>query len=211
MMRQTYPLPAASLRCVAALILLLLCQAAAASTDAGWTLAREGSGIALFTREVPGSPYLEVKATAVIDTSIDKVTAAFGDGNRCAAWRRMCKSSQVLKVASRHERFVHMVLDLPWPMSDRDLVVRAVTEIDEASRSATVHMAPAPGVYPLQDYIRAQSHAQFNMQVLNEGQVALSYRVHIDLGGDASPGLVNPRLASSTFEDMARLVAMARG
>ena len=73
----------------------------------------------MYTRAVADSEYLAVKATVRIDAPALQVAALMGDGSECMAWRDMCRSTRVLDAVSADERYVYMVLDLPWPLADR--------------------------------------------------------------------------------------------
>jgi len=194
-----------------ALLLLALLLAGPSPTFAAgaeWTLEKDEDHIQLYTREVAGSPFLAVKVIALINAPIEKVAAAFGDGNGCAEWRAMCKSSQVLSEVSDQESFVYLVLDLPWPVSDRDLVMHSTTQIDPESKTATVVLESASDRHPPQDFVRAEASGQYTIRAVNEKLVEFTYIMHIDLGGDLSPNMINSRLTSSTFKDIKRLLSL---
>ena len=100
-------------RRILALALISIAAAANDATDPGWELQDEDGTLQVFTRKVDDSPLLEVMATVQINASASRVTEFLGDGNGCAAWRAMCRSSQVLEALSDEERYVYLVLDMP--------------------------------------------------------------------------------------------------
>lgn len=182
---------------------------AEAQIEPGWELQKDDDGIQLYTRKIAQSPFLEVKATTRISATMEKLTAVFGDGSGCAAWRNNCKASKVLRAESEQERYIYMVLDLPWPVSDRDLVVRSLSSVDAEARLATVDVTSVEGEHPEQDYVRAISRAQYLMHMVEPNEIDLTYTVHVDLGGNLSPGMINSQLASSTFKEIEQLVKLA--
>ncbi|MFT4613651.1 MAG: hypothetical protein ACI9NT_000792 [Bacteroidia bacterium] len=200
-----------SLPTAVALLMALFLPVSSAQAEEEWELQKDDEGIQLYTRKVASSPFLEVKVTTRISSPMEKLTEVFGDGSGCAPWRNNCKSSKVLRQESEAERFIYMILDLPWPISDRDLVVRSLTITDLESQSTTVDASSVEGEYPEQDYVRAISRAQYQMHLVEPGEIDLTYTVHVDLGGDISPGLVNSQLASTTFKEIEQLVKMAEG
>ena len=105
----------------------------------------------------------------------------------------MCKSSEVLDGASDTERYVYMVLDMPWPVADRDMVIHSIADIDVAAKTVTVQLQSASSERPEQDYVRAITNGQYQIKALAEEQVELTYIIHTDLGGDLSAELINPR------------------
>jgi len=132
-----------------------------------------------------------------------------GDGDGCVEWRVMCKSSEVLSVPSDTERYVYMVLDMPWPVADRDMVMHSIANIDTAAKTVTVQLQNASSEHPEQDYVRAVSNGQYQIQALGEEQVEFTYIMHTDLGGDLSADLINPRVVESTYADMKKLQVLA--
>ena len=197
----------------AARLLLITASLAASSTaisnEAEWTLEKDEEHIQLYTRSVSGSPFLEVKAITLINAPMTKVADAFGDGDGCSAWRALCKSSEVLSTVSDTERYVYLVLDLPWPLSDRDMVIHSTVHIDPASNTATVQLASASSEHPAKDYVRAESSGEYTMKAISDEQVEFTYIMHTDLGGNLSPDVINPQVASSTFTDIAQLRLLA--
>jgi hypothetical protein len=181
----------------------------AIANDSPWTLEREGEGISLYSREVADSPFLAVKVVAKIDAPAEKVAQLLGDGNGCSPWRAMCKSSEVLHTVSDSERVIYLVLDLPWPVSDRDLVVRSTAQVDEQARTLRVKLESASAEHPVQEYVRAQSSGEYELKVLGSTQSEFTYIQHTDIGGDLSPEMINPGLLSETFEDIRRLQELA--
>lgn len=179
------------------------------ASNAEWALQQDDGRIQVFTRPVAGSPFLEVKATALINAPIADIASRMGDGEGCVEWRVMCKSSEVLSVDSDTERNVYMVLDMPWPVADRDMVMRSIADIDTAAKTVTVQLQDASSKYPEQDYVRAVSNGQYQMKALGEEQVEFTYIMHTDLGGDLSADLINPRVVESTYADIKQLQLLA--
>jgi hypothetical protein len=193
----------------AALAVSLALPGVALATDVAWTLQREDDGISLYSREVADSPFLAVKVIATIDAPAEKVAQLLGDGNGCSPWRAMCKSSEVLETVSDSERLIYLVLDLPWPVSDRDLVVRSIAQVDEQAGTLHVKLESASAEHPVQEYVRAQSSGEYALKVLGATRSEFTYIQHTDIGGDLSPDMINPSLLSETFEDIRRLQQLA--
>ena len=196
------------------LSLLLLVPAAAAidSNDTGeaeWVLAQDEDRIQLYTRPIGDSPFLEVKAIAQINAPITQVATAMGNGEGCEEWRAMCKSSEILSTLSDTEQLVYLVLDMPWPISDRDMVIHSTAAIDVEAMNVKVQLESASSEHPEEDYVRAITNGRYEIQALGEEQVELTYIMHTDLGGDLSPAVINPRLVSATYDDIKRLQVIA--
>ena len=88
------------------LTIALAVSATPLAADTEWILQKDEENIQLYTRSVSDSPFLEVKATTLINASIEKVAQTFGYGDGCSEWQTMCKSSEVLSKVSETERYV---------------------------------------------------------------------------------------------------------
>ncbi len=176
-----------------------------ASETQDWVLKKEERGVQLFARSVPDSPFLEVKAVTRLESSMQAILFALGDGDGCSKWRKMCKSSEVIKQQTPDERLIYMVLDLPWPLSDRDIVMHSLSQEDPSSKALTVTLRSVSNEYPLQKYVRAESLGHYQVVPLNSGQFEFTWVMHTDLGGEVSPGMVNGQIVSSTLSDVIRL------
>lgn len=182
---------------------------AAALEAPEWTLDKEGDRIALYTSEVEGSPFLAVKVTATIQASMEKVLMVLGDGNGCSEWRAMCKSSEIVKKVSDQEHYIYMVLDLPWPISDRDLVMHSVAQTDADAKSVTVNLNTASDGHPEQDFVRAESNGHYTVTATGDDLVEFTWIMHTDLRGKLSPRMINPQLTSSTLKDVRSLMDLS--
>ncbi len=189
--------------------LLLLANFPVSANDTDWQLRSEEEQVLIYTREVEGSDFHAVKATARINAGSDQLSALMGDGSECAPWRAMCKSSRVLEVLSEQERHVYMVLDLPWPISDRDIVMKTTTTIDRESRTATIDLQSADSAHPPQKYVRAATNGQMKIAEIGPDQVEFTYIMHADLGGDLPAGTVNSQLVDRTHKDIRTLKKLA--
>lgn len=194
-----------------AILLALIYSSNAMAREENWQLAKDDNGVSIFTRAVEGSPFLEVKGTVTLNAPFSRVSELMGTGESCAPWRANCKSSQVLEKVSEQERYVYLILDLPWPASDRDLVIHSKTEFDESSRTATVQLNSDSSRHPPQGYVRAESRGRFMITARSTGRVEFTYTMHTELGGNLPPKTVNSRLVEIAFDELTSLRKLAEG
>lgn len=191
--------------------LSMVCTTVAFAQEPAWQLVKEEKDISVYTRAVEGSPFLAVKAVTIINTPINRVSGFMGTGDGCVEWRVMCKSSAIIETLSDSESWVHVVLDLPWPVADRDLVLHTKSNIDPESKTATITLQSDSERLPEMDDIRAESTGEFVIRVVGEQQIEFTYIMHTDLKGDLSANMINPRLPDAAFDDLARLRKLAEG
>lgn len=190
---------------------LLIATTTALAEQIPWKIQEQDDGISIYSRSVEGSSYNAIKATMLIDSSMDRLSNLIGDGNACPEWRAMCKFSEVIEDTSEHERYVYTVLDLPWPASDRDMVLHTKTQIDTDTNTATVYLSSDSTRHPAADFVRAEASGQMIIQAVSDRQVEFTYIMHTELGGSLPASSVNTGLIDGAMVDLKRLRKLAEG
>ncbi|MDG2047301.1 MAG: START domain-containing protein [Halioglobus sp.] len=192
---------------------LLLSPAFSIAEEAPWQLQKESDEIFVYARSVEGSSYNAVKATMLIEASPERLSKLIGDGDGCPEWRAMCEFSEVIENASAHERYVYTVLDLPWPASDRDMVLHTKAEIDTGTKTATVYLQSDSMRYSSYEdssgYVRAQTIGRMVIHAVSDQQIEFTYVMHTELGGSLPASRVNAGLTDGAIEDLSRLKRLA--
>ncbi len=200
-------------RCVVLVFTLSLTVIATHASEtplhADWSLVQEEGKVKLFTKAMEGSPYLAVKAVATLTSTPNKIATTFGTGEACSEWRAMCKSAKLIEKINETERYIYLVLDLPWPASDRDMIIHSTAEIDTAKKKVKVLLNPAPDKLPNTKLVRAIGKGAYEIQDLGDNQVQFTYTMHTNIGGNLSPRLVNKSFVESSMADMQRFVKLA--
>jgi len=191
------------------LLLLVSSTCLAAPSDADWTLERDVNDIQLYTRVVAGSPINAVKVKTRINATQESVMKAMWGGEGCDTWRTKCKSSKILKTISTNENYTYFVLNLPWPLADRDIVMHSISQIDITSGKLTVRLKSESSYYPDQGYVRAESSGKVTLSTISDKVVELVQIMHTDLRGKLPTKEVNARTLTSTLKDITLLRALA--
>ncbi|MBI3306502.1 MAG: START domain-containing protein [Candidatus Omnitrophica bacterium] len=160
-----------------------------------WELKKNEAGIEVHVRKVEGSPILEYKGRMTVDASLEQVIA-FYDENRMTEWFHQCVESRFLEDRGPDEKVLYFVIDLPWPVKDRDLGYRRLRSVDPATGVVEYHISALPDIYPKQQgRIRMPSlKGIWRFTPLEGGKTEIYYQQHSDVGGHIPAVLVN-RLA----------------
>ena len=128
-----------------------LADARAAADD--WKLALDEDGIAVYTRPSAASDNLAFRGTVTVPQSIDEIAVVLEDSDGYVGWYARCEWAATVKREPPDRRFVHMKIDLPFPVSDRDAVVRVDREWQ--GEKLVLRMTTALDVVPPQSgYVR---------------------------------------------------------
>lgn len=183
------------------------------------------------TQPAHNSEFLAVSATVTIDAPIHNVLPFFHGGNTCWQWQLRCKSSKVLaKLDTRHQ-IVYTVINMPWPLSDRDLIFDVVVKgamatdtglildsnensFDESKYNNQVLISLKPYSGKLEQLIqkgnlvRATSTIDYTLSPISVRQTQLSIYMHTEFGGSVSPSMINTRLEKSVRQDINALLQL---
>jgi len=96
----------------------------------GWKLLKESEGIRIYSRGVKGFALDEFLAVAIIDSPPEVICDVLLDVPSQPQWMAYCKKSRIVQHKSEFDFIFHHVIDFPWPLSDRDVLVTSISEMD---------------------------------------------------------------------------------
>lgn len=185
------------MRSVPAVVLtLFLCAFSAfgAPPGEGWTLAKEGEGIEVYTRPIEGMDAKEFVGITEVDAPMEVILEVFRDIPSFPEWFGFCRDIEVLQEYSPSHKLVYFVLATQWPTKDRDMVIDAVIDVDKAGGESVITMkaleeevVPKTKKYVRMTYMIGQS----TLTELNGGTTLVVYRVRSDPGGYIPSALSN--------------------
>src|SRR5690554_7807058 len=78
----------------------------------------------------PGSSFQAFKAVAELDAPVENLMAVMINPESCEEWVLNCSESYAFGQGDFHDRYAYSVNDMPWPVTDRDYVLRIRTRGD---------------------------------------------------------------------------------
>lgn len=171
-----------------------------------WHVESLDDGIQTSTQTVEGSPYKAARHVVEIDAGVNKVLMAFGDGSSCVAWLVVCKQSRIIERISESEYVGYAVIDMPWPVSNRDLVFRSTVDRKALGGAVELTQVAEPLSYPPTKLVRMVSRATYLIEPLDGNRSRLTYTIHTDPGGNLSSAMVNAKVHINTRRDVSALV-----
>jgi hypothetical protein len=184
-----------------ALAALLLASAAArASDDDGWQPLVTQDGVSVRERGAPDRALPELEAEGEIDAGIFEVLAVITDVPNQTKWMPDCVEARFVRQDSPELGVIYNRTAEPWPVSDRDVVLRTEVLLLEpgthaATRFANVEDAAAP---PVDGVVRMPRLAgEYDLVALAPTRTKVTYRLDADPGGSL-PAWVTTRFARNT-------------
>lgn len=178
----------------------------AGAGEIAWRLARERDGIVVHTRPVEGSGIREFRGSALVAAPPDAIRALLRDADRFRDWFPNTSDSRLLS-RQGEIAYQYSVLDAPWPVSDRDNVLRSETSIDPATGRVRIRIAAAPDEYPEQPgRVRVRrARGEWLLEPVGAGQTRVTFTMHLEPGGGVPAWLIDARIVETPFEALTNL------
>ena len=175
----------ASCRAAAALATFLL-STGAARAEGEWRPVVERDGVRVEERAAPGRALPELRATVEIDAGIFEVLAVIRDVPRQTEWMADCEESRPLREEGSDVSVLYNRTGAPWPVSDRDVVLRAEAVLLEPSTRASVRFENVadPSAPPIDGIVRMpRLVGAYDLVALSPARTRVTYEIDIDPGG----------------------------
>ena len=173
--------------------LILLFVSIESFSQKDWTLKTEKNGIKVYTKSFENSPFKAIKTTFTIDASLTRITAVLLDIKNTGDWVYSTKSAVVLNQISQSELVYYSEISVPWPVSNRDFIVRLKVSQDRATKAVTVLADNLPNHLPVyKNIVRIpHSYSKWVIEPVNASQVKVEYVLQVDPGGSVPAWLIN--------------------
>lgn len=193
-------------RCLATWIVVALLLAASTSHAADWRLGRQEDGITVHTRPVEGSGIDEFRGVTEIDAPAEVLVALLRDSDRFKEWFPNTPESRLLD-RTGNVSHQYSVMDAPWPVSDRDNVLRSVLSRNAESGVVEITVTANPDHYPEQDgRVRVRrARGLWRFEPVSESRTRVTFQMHLEPGGGVPQWLINARVVATPFEALANL------
>lgn len=177
-----------------------------------WELAKDDEGVKVYTREIRGSAFKEYRAVMKIRASLSSLVALVDDIAQCHTWIETCTEGKLLKRINPKVSYTYTINRAPWPVSNRDAVVRNTISQDPQSRVVTISIRGVPDYVPEKvGLVRVKKiKGYWRFAPLKNGVVEVLYQVHSEPGGNIPSWLVNSIVISQPFNTLRNMRKVVR-
>lgn len=186
--------------CCLSLLSAGMVQAADEVADTGldpqWRLVSDRDGIKIYTRHQDDYRLKTFRGSTVLDLPDEyALAAAINDYEQIPRWLHLVDGVTEIRRDGPLVRYMHLTTAAPWPLMDRDAVVRVTVpqRLTPKEESVTLLFENMPNLIP-QDpsYVRfPELDAKLKLRRLGGNKVELTYEVVLDPGGYIPAWLVN--------------------
>ena len=177
------------------------------SLEHDWVLKKYGNGVSVYSLSLDTSSIKELKSICQIKTSLSSIIALLDDRESYPKWVYKCGESHLLIKINEAEGMYYQSVMAPWPVDNRDFVVRVKTVQDAETKVIYQSSKCLPTFIPKKDgYIRiTEFKAVWTLTPLKNGVVNCQYELLVNPGGSVPAWLVNLAAVDGPYETMVNL------
>ncbi len=190
------------------IIILTFCKIVGIAAQDKCKLRKDEDGIKVYTCHVDSSKFKSILTEFDISCSQDVLISKVLDVPGYTRWQFNTVQAKVIKTISEKEKIYRTVIEAPWPVTDRDMVVHL--RISKSEVETVITTDSETGIIEEQpDLVRVPfSHAQWIVTSKNKDQLHVKYTMLIDPGGSVPVWLVNWTCAHAPLQSFQNLKKM---
>jgi ribosome-associated toxin RatA of RatAB toxin-antitoxin module len=183
----------------------------ATALEGNWEFRIDHKAIKVYSSKISGSQVLGFKGEAVFNASFRKLISLFHDFESYGRWVHQLSEMQVLHHNEELDYVVRQVLNTPWPLPKREMIVRTALHASEEGALALT-MTGVPDFMPArQDCYRVRDvRGAWVLMPVDSGKVHVTFVMHLDPGSDIPPALSNAALFEVPFYSLQKMRDLAQ-
>ncbi|MCG9510728.1 MULTISPECIES: START domain-containing protein [Acinetobacter calcoaceticus/baumannii complex] len=178
----------------------------AASTEKA-KLSLDRNNIKVWTYQKTDNPVFQYKAETTFDVPLERAVAVILDVNRADQWVPYMGKVEMLSQDEKKGEFtLYMVLDFPFPLKDRDVVVKGKMS-KAANGIVTIKNTAISGNYPIQpDVVRLTRYeGDWTFQKLTNNKVKVTTSGYADPAGAIPLSFVNMFVQQQPYQMLLKM------
>ncbi len=172
---------------------------------AEWVLQKNESGIQVYTKIVEGERLKAFRAVATFSASPEEVLAIVMDADQASAWQDRVTEGKLIKKINETSYISYCLIDVPWPLDDRDIVIRV--DVTRQGDNIICTMTNAPDAYPRKASVvrMPRYEGKWVLEKLPNGGTRATSEGLSSPGGSIPDWLANSEVVDSPFNTMQNL------
>lgn len=172
-----------------------------------WELRRNENGIAVYTRKLSDASFKQIKVECELPGTTSQLVNVLKDVVHHPNWVYATQKSTLLKKKTDNNYIYYTETDMPWPVTDRDLVAEAIIYPVTKSGQLRMEIKSIPDYLPVKKgFIRIPySVAVWEISPLPGNKLKINYTFSVNPGGSVPAWLVNASVATGPYNTFMKL------
>ncbi len=182
-----------------------------------WTTLTKEAGITVTTRREKNRQFPTFRGTGRVKSNIWDVIAVIQDASKYTQWLHQCSESGVIKRVDQVTQVVYSKVDSPWPVKDRDVVLRGKIDFINPHKEVKIRFRAIKHKHKKgqSDVVRMPLvEGHWYIVAMGEDKTLVEYQVNADPGGELPPWLVeqaSKELPLFTLRNLRKQVSKTQG
>jgi len=155
-----------------------------------WELIKNENGIAIYLKSSDDSDFIELKTITILNTNIDNLLTKIKNVPGYTTWIYGAIESYTISSISDNEFIYYMKSDMPWPVLDRESVIKLRLDISSTkvySQSTCVKGYVDENENAVRIY---DMNGSWTFEVIDNNNVEIVYYVKLNPGNDVPNWLI---------------------
>jgi hypothetical protein len=168
--------------------------------DGKWEFRIEHKGIKVFSSRVSGSDIHGFKGEVALNVSLRKLISLFNDMANYTRWVHHLAEMEILEKVDAAEYIVRQVINVPWPMQQREVIMRTRL-VGVGENGIAIAMKEEPNYLPVNPKYHRVSHSTGTWVFTPDGHgvVRVIFAMHLDPGKEVPAAASNAGMFEVPF------------
>lgn len=177
-----------------------------------WKLSKDQNGIKVFTQKTDSSNFKSVKVEAVLTGTCDKLASIVLGIEKNIKWVYHTKSLHLIKRFNANMLIYYEETYLPWPMKNRDQVIRITAYPDSINNVLKIITKGEPNEVPVSDGIVRVPYflGIWEVKAISIDTIFIEYYLDVDPGGSIPAWITNMFVAKGPYETFMNLAQLLK-
>ena len=173
-----------------------------AFAQSNWELSKDKNGIRVYTASNPASRFKSIKVEANVEGTLEKLENILMDVSNNKNWVYNTKLSYLIKQTSPGDILYYAETSLPWPISNRDMIIRMQFFHDTINNTLRVIATGVPNELPEKKGLVRIKYFNGLWDVKYDGNngILINYTLSMEPGGNVSAGVTNMFISKGPYE-----------
>lgn len=175
-----------------------------------WKLKSDKNGVKVYYRST-GDVH-EIKLLYRMKARMSNLMHLLNDVDTYPTWGYKITESHLVRLVSDNEMFYYTLIDFPWPLSDRDMVMHTKMTQNPETRVIISQSKAVKGMVPLKKGVVRITDARTNWRITPAGAgfVDIEYQLYSHPGGNLPDWAVNMALDYGPKESLKNIENMLK-
>ena len=189
-------------------VLPLLAITELASAQNGCVLKKDKDNIKVYSCKEEDSKFKTVRAEFELNASIEEYIAIVTDIDNYKEWHYRVVNPRLLNKISNTELIYYTQISAPWPVSNRDLILRLKLERNTSTKALTVTLESIADYLPtVKNVVRVPaSYSKMTLTPIENSKLKAEYFIKVDPGGQMPAWVVNLVSTQAPYETFKNLM-----